>query len=88
MMRAMPIDCATDGIRVNCIVPGATETEMLRAHFQNNPEEHQRLLAKIPMGRLASPDDIARGVRMLASKDAAYITGTALVVDGGLLAQG
>ena len=53
-----------------------------------NPEEHQRLLAKIPMGRLASPDDIARGVRMLSSKDAAYITGSALVVDGGLLAQG
>lgn len=88
MMRAMAIDCAADGIRVNCILPGATETEMLRAHFQNNPEEHQRLLAKIPMGRLASPDDIARGVRMLSSKDAAYITGSALVVDGGLLAQG
>lgn len=88
MMRAMAIDCAADGIRVNCIVPGATETEMLRAHFRNNPEEHQRLLSKIPMGRLASPEDIARGVRMLASKDAAYITGTSLVVDGGLLAQG
>lgn len=88
MMRAMAIDCAPDGIRVNCIIPGATETEMLRAHFQNNPEEKQRLLSKIPMGRLASPDDIARGVRLLASKDAAYITGTALVVDGGLLAQG
>ena len=88
MMRAMAIDCAADGIRVNCIVPGATETKLLRAHFRNNPEEHERLLSKIPMGRLASPDDIARGVRMLASKDAAYITGTSLVVDGGLLAQG
>ena len=88
MMRAMAIDCAADGIRVNCIVPGATETELLRAHFSNNPEEHERLLSKIPMGRLASPEDIARGVRMLASRDAAYITGTSLVVDGGLLAQG
>lgn len=88
MMRAMAIDCAAYGIRVNCIVPGATETELLRAHFRNNPEERQRLLSKIPMGRLASPEDIACGVRMLASKDAAYITGTSLVVDGGLLAQG
>jgi NAD(P)-dependent dehydrogenase (short-subunit alcohol dehydrogenase family) len=88
MMRAIAIDCAADGIRVNCIIPGATETELLRAHFRNNPEEEQRLLSKIPMGRLASPEDIARGVRMLASRDAAYITGTSLVVDGGLLAQG
>lgn len=88
MMRAMAIDCAGDGIRVNCIVPGAAETELLRTHFRNNPEERQRLLSKIPMGRLASPEDIARGVRMLASEDAAYITGTSLVVDGGLLAQG
>jgi len=88
MMRAIAIDCAADGIRVNCIIPGATETELLRAHFRNNPEEEHRLVSKIPMRRLASPDDIARGVRMLASSDAAYITGTSLVVDGGLLAQG
>jgi NAD(P)-dependent dehydrogenase (short-subunit alcohol dehydrogenase family) len=88
MMRALAIDCAGDGIRVNCVIPGATETELLRAHFNNKPEEKERLLSKIPLGRLATPEDIARSVRMLASDDAAYITGTALVVDGGLLAQG
>jgi NAD(P)-dependent dehydrogenase (short-subunit alcohol dehydrogenase family) len=88
MMRALAIDCASDGIRVNCVVPGATETELLSAHFSNEPKEKERLLAKIPLGRLASPEDIARSVRMLASEDAAYITGTSLVVDGGLLAQG
>jgi NAD(P)-dependent dehydrogenase (short-subunit alcohol dehydrogenase family) len=88
MMRALAIDCAGDGIRVNCVVPGATETDLLRAHFSNNPEEKQRLLSKIPLGRLATPEDIARSVRLLASEDAAYITGTSLVVDGGLLAQG
>ena len=88
MMRAMAIDCAKDGIRVNCVIPGATETKLIRAHFENNPEEKVRLLSKIPMGRLATPEDIARSVRMLASKDAAYITGTSLAVDGGLLAQG
>lgn len=88
MMRALAIDCAGDGIRVNCVIPGATETELLRAHFSNKPEEKARLLSKIPMRRLATPEDIARSVRLLASDDAAYITGTSLVVDGGLLAQG
>jgi len=87
MMRAMAIDCAPDGIRVNCIIPGATETQLLKAHFENNPEEKARLVEKIPMGRLATPEDIARAVRMLASDDGAYITGTSLVVDGGLLAR-
>jgi NAD(P)-dependent dehydrogenase (short-subunit alcohol dehydrogenase family) len=87
-MRAAALDCATDGIRVNCIVPGATETQLLKEHFENNPDEKARLLEKIPLARLATPEDIARGVRMLASEDARYITGTALVVDGGLLAQG
>ena len=86
MMRAMAIDCAPDGIRVNCIIPGATETQLLKAHFENNPEEKARLVAKIPMGRLATPEDIARAVRLLASDDGAYITGTSLVIDGGLLA--
>jgi 3-oxoacyl-[acyl-carrier protein] reductase len=87
-MRAAALDCAADGIRVNCIVPGATETRLLKEHFENNPAEKARLLEKIPLARLATPEDIARGVRILASDDAAYITGSALVVDGGLLAQG
>jgi len=87
-MRAAALDCAADGIRVNCIIPGATETRLLKEHFENNPAEKARLLEKIPLRRLATPDEIARGIRMLAGDDAAYITGTALVVDGGLLAQG
>jgi NAD(P)-dependent dehydrogenase (short-subunit alcohol dehydrogenase family) len=87
-MRAAALDCAADGIRVNCIVPGATETRLLKEHFENNPADKARLLEKIPLRRLATPEEIARGIRMLASDDASYITGTALVVDGGLLAQG
>ena len=87
-MRAAALDCAADGIRINCIVPGSTETQLLRQHFEHKPSDKARLLEKIPLGRLATPEDIARGVRLLASEDAAYITGTTLVVDGGLLAQG
>lgn len=86
--RAAAIDLAPYGIRVNCLIPGATDSPLLRYHFSVHPDEETRLLAKIPLGRFASAQDIARGVRMLASSDASYITGTCLAVDGGLLAQG
>lgn len=87
-MRSAAVDLARENIRVNCIVPGATETPLLRDHFDKNPQDRERLIAQIPLRRLATPEDIARGVRLLASSDAAYITGAWLAVDGGLLAQG
>jgi NAD(P)-dependent dehydrogenase (short-subunit alcohol dehydrogenase family) len=87
-MRAAALDCAPYGIRVNCVVPGATDTPLLRYHLNNRPDEEQRLISKIPLGRFAQAEDVAKAVRFLASSDAAYITGTTLVVDGGLLAQG
>jgi len=87
-MRAAALDYAADGIRVNCVIPGATDTPLLRYHFRNYPQDEQRLLATIPLGRLGTPEDVARAVRMLASDDASYITGTWLAVDGGLLARG
>lgn len=87
-MHAAALDLAPFGIRVNCIIPGATDSPLLRYHFSKHPEDEQRILAKIPLGRFATGDDIARGVRMLASPDAGYITGSCLMVEGGLLAQG
>jgi NAD(P)-dependent dehydrogenase (short-subunit alcohol dehydrogenase family) len=87
-MRAAALDCAPDGIRVNCIIPGATDTPLLRYHLRNCPEDEKRILSAIPLGRFATPEDVAKGVRFLASSDASYITGTWLSVDGGLLAQG
>jgi NAD(P)-dependent dehydrogenase (short-subunit alcohol dehydrogenase family) len=87
-MRAAALDCAPDGIRVNCIIPGATDTPLLRYHLGICPEDEQRILSKIPLGRFATPEDVAKGVRFLASSDASYVTGTWLAVDGGLLAQG
>ena len=86
--RAAALDCAADGIRVNCIIPGATDTPLLRYHLRNCPEDEQRILSNIPLGRFATPEDVAKGVRFLASSDASYITGTWLAVDGGLLAHG
>ena len=90
-MRGVALDYAADGIRVNCVVPGATDTFLLRNYLNScaDPQaEERRIVSGIPLGRLAQPEDIAKTVRFLASSDAAYITGTWLAVDGGLLAHG
>lgn len=87
-MHACAIDLAPFGIRVNCIIPGATESPLLTYHFSKHPEDEQRILQKIPLGRFAKGEDIAKGVRFLASPDASYIAGSCLMVEGGLLAQG
>jgi len=89
-MRGLALDCAADGIRVNCVIPGATDTRLLRVHINAASDKQaamRKMLDSIPMGRLAQPDDIARAVLFLASDFASYITGTFLTVDGGLLAQ-
>jgi NAD(P)-dependent dehydrogenase (short-subunit alcohol dehydrogenase family) len=89
-MRGLALDYAKDGIRVNCIIPGATDTRLVRGYIEDstNPEEtRKKLIESIPMRRLAQPQEVGRGVLFLASDFAAYITGTSLAVDGGLLAQ-
>jgi NAD(P)-dependent dehydrogenase (short-subunit alcohol dehydrogenase family) len=90
-MRGVALDYAAEGIRVNCVVPGATDTPLLRNYLNvcPNPQaEEKRIIDSIPLRRFATPEDIAKAVRFLASSDAAYITGTWLAVDGGLMAQG
>jgi len=89
-MRGLALDYAKDGIRVNCVIPGATDTRLVQGYINDseNPEEtRKRLLESIPMSRLAQPEEIGRAVLFLASDFAGYITGTSLAVDGGLLAQ-
>ena len=89
-MRGLALDYARFGIRVNCIIPGATETRLVRGYIeaaQDPSEAERRLLDSIPLGRIGAPDEIARAVLFLASDHASYITGTSLAVDGGLLAQ-
>ena len=85
-MRGLALDYAKDGIRVNCIIPGATDTRLVRGYIEDssNPEEtRKKLLESIPMRRLAKPEEVGRGVLFLASEFAGYITGTVLPVDGG-----
>ena len=89
-MRGLALDCASHGIRVNCVIPGATDTRLVQGYINDsaNPDEtRRRLLDSIPLRRLATPEEIGRPVLFLASDYAGYITGTSLAVDGGLLAQ-
>lgn len=69
------------GITVNVVCPGTTETEMTKLYDKNTKE---RLISRIPMGRLAKPEEIAAAVCFFASEEASYITGAILDVNGGM----
>ncbi len=88
LTKAMAIDHGPR-IRVNCICPGDTDTGMLQNEAQQLGEERERFFAeaaKRPLGRVGRPEEIAQAVLYLASDAASFVTGTALVVDGGGLA--
>jgi NAD(P)-dependent dehydrogenase (short-subunit alcohol dehydrogenase family) len=77
-------EVAGSGVRVNAVAPGTVGTDLVRAVL--TPEATERLTReRIPMGRLAEPGEIAKAVAFLSSDDASYVTGHALVVDGGWL---
>jgi len=84
LMRNLAIELAPLGITVNNVAPGAIETPINRS-LMNQPDKLANLLGNIPAGRLGQPRDVAGAVAFLASDDAGYVTGTTLVVDGGLL---
>jgi len=81
--RNLSIELAPFGITINNIAPGAIETPINRA-LLNNPAELKALLDNIPLGRLGKTSDVAGAAVFLASSDSDYITGTTIVVDGGL----
>jgi NAD(P)-dependent dehydrogenase (short-subunit alcohol dehydrogenase family) len=81
MTRALALDLAPYGIRVNAVAPGAIDVGGL------NEEERASRGETIPLGRMGTPEDIAGAVVFLASDDARYVTGVAISVDGGLIAQ-
>lgn len=80
LTRAMAIDLSPRDIRVNAIAPGVVDTDML--HYMSE-ERQQAMLGLQLLGRIGQPDDIARAVSFLASKQNTYITGQLLIVDGG-----
>jgi NAD(P)-dependent dehydrogenase (short-subunit alcohol dehydrogenase family) len=89
LTKAMAIDHGGQNIRVNCICPGDTDTAMLRGEARQLGEAEDKFLsdsAKRPLGRVGTADEIAQATLYLASDASSFVTGTALVVDGGGLA--
>jgi len=85
MTRELAVEYARQGIRANSICPGPIETPLL-AELLSDPARRQRRLVHIPMGRFGRPEEIARAALFLASDEASFVTGSALVVDGGITA--
>ncbi|HVU58658.1 MAG TPA: SDR family oxidoreductase [Puia sp.] len=83
MTRAMAVELSPKGIRVNCIAPGFIATDMSAKALNNDPERHQKVMSRTPMGHLGTPANIGDAALFLASDAAKYITGVVLPVDGG-----
>ncbi len=88
LTKVLAIEWAKYKIRVNAVGPSHTETEMTRTNIARGLYDLETVTRRIPMGRLASMDDIANGVSFLCSEKASFVTGQALYVDGGYLAYG
>ena len=85
MTRELAVEYARKGIRANSICPGPIETPLL-AELLSDPARRQRRLVHIPIGRFGRPEEVAKAALFLASDDASFVTGSALVVDGGITA--
>jgi NAD(P)-dependent dehydrogenase (short-subunit alcohol dehydrogenase family) len=87
--KSLALDYGRDNIRVNCLCPGITDTPMLREHMGHGPTGEMNIrqrLARVPLGTILSPEDVARAALYLVSDDSRGITGITHIVDGGLLA--
>ena len=82
LARSLAVDWGRDHIRVNCILPGLVKTDFARALWEN-PALAEEGLRRNPLGRLGEPDDIGPAAVFLASRAGAWVTGSALVIDGG-----
>lgn len=86
-VRSAALDYAPHGIRVNAVVPGATDTAMLTTGGGDPDRIRAAAATQVPLGRLGRPDEVAAAVLWLLSEEASYVTGSHLVCDGGLMAK-
>lgn len=89
MTKSMALDHARDGIRVNCLCPGRVETPFVTARLKEYPDPqkaYREMADSQALGRMGKPEEIAAAAVYLASDEAAFITGTAFIIDGGLSA--
>ncbi len=85
LTRQLALDYARDGVRVNCICPGWIDTLFNEPFIALNPTEHAQTIDRmVPMGRQGSAEEVAHSVHFLVSEQSSYMTGHALVLDGGL----
>jgi NAD(P)-dependent dehydrogenase (short-subunit alcohol dehydrogenase family) len=83
LTKAAALELGKAGIRIVAVSPGAVETPMMADYFASDPHQKEALVAKIPLGRLVQPAEVARGIMFLASDDAAQLIGHTLHIDGG-----
>jgi NAD(P)-dependent dehydrogenase (short-subunit alcohol dehydrogenase family) len=82
LTKSIALEVAGSGVRVNAVAPGPTDTGMLD-RFTGTPENKAALAQGVPLGRVARPEELARAIVFVASKDASFITGQVVTVDGG-----
>jgi 3alpha(or 20beta)-hydroxysteroid dehydrogenase len=87
LTKSTAIQYASEGIRCNSVHPGVIETPMTAPMMLNTQEGREANEARSPMRRIGQPEDIAYGVLFLASDESSFMTGSELVIDGGLTAQ-
>lgn len=88
LTKCMALDHATDGVRINCICPGRVKTPFVAARLKEYPDPeraYREMSATQAMGRMGTPEEIAAAALFLASDEASFVTGSALMIDGGWL---
>ncbi|MGC8879380.1 MAG: SDR family oxidoreductase [Anaerolineae bacterium] len=83
LARAAALEYASQGIRINAVCPGWIRTPPVEQWMRDRPDAEARMIAEVPIGRFGTPEEVANAVVWLCSDSASYITGQALVMDGG-----
>ncbi|MGH7856320.1 MAG: SDR family oxidoreductase, partial [Candidatus Binatia bacterium] len=85
--KTAALECSKIGIRVNAVCPGVIRTTMMNEFVKGDPEVEAQMVGMEPMGRMGTPEEVAQAVLWLCSDAASFVTGAALTVDGGIVAQ-